>query len=111
MDQMGKLPSEFLPKNMGRLIEGCEAIEINKDIKEVYKNGIDNNLKPKLLRNAKKRNITAALNPIKTEIPNPIFSLLKLYNIGTKTTTSNQQFKWVPTNHRTFRLKDPKTNL
>jgi hypothetical protein len=78
MDQMGKLPSEFLPKNMGRLIEGCEAIEINKDIKEVYKNGIDNNVKPKLLRHAKRRNITAALNPIKTEIPKAIFSSLKL---------------------------------
>lgn len=82
MDQMGKLPSGFLPRSMGRLINGCEAIEINKDIKEVYKNGIDNNMKPKRLRQTKNRNKEAAFNPIKTEIPRLIFPFLKTTIVG-----------------------------
>ena len=70
---MGKLPSVFFPKRMGRSIDGCEAIATKEDTKEAYNNGIDNNVKPELLRYAKNKNRTVAFNPIKLDIPKPIF--------------------------------------
>lgn len=72
IDQMGKLPSELLPNNIGRFMDGWEAIETNTDTKDAYKNGIDNTLISKLLRYANNHNSTAAFNPIRTDKPNPI---------------------------------------
>lgn len=65
-------------------MDGWDANETNTDTKEAYKNGSANIVKPKLLRKAKKRNRTVAFNPIKNDIPKPIF-----FSLPKKTTTKS----------------------
>lgn len=73
IDQIGILPSGFLPKSIGRLIDGWEAKDTSKQINEPYKKGIDNKVKPRILRYEKKMNSTVAWIPTKIDIPTPIF--------------------------------------
>lgn len=73
IDQMGKLPSDFLPKSIGRLIDGWDASAISNETNDAYKNGNDSSVKPKLLKNAKTMKWPVAFSAIKNEIPTPIF--------------------------------------
>lgn len=73
IDQMGKLPSDFLPKSIGRLIDGWDASAISNETNDAYKNGNDSSVKPKLLKNTKTMKWTVAFSAIKNEIPTPIF--------------------------------------
>lgn len=66
---MGKLPSGFFAKSIGRLIDGCEASDITVDTSDAYKNGSDNSAKSRVWRYAKIRNKTNAFSPIRVDMP------------------------------------------
>lgn len=102
---MGKVPSVFLAERIGRLSEGWDAIETKRS-------GIDNNLKPKLLRYAKEENRTAAIKPIKDYILKPIFLSAPDYIFGNETRARNHQIKrvFLNENYRLLYVKVTKNN-
>lgn len=79
---MGKLPSVFFPNSIGRLIWGCEANETNKEINEAYKNGIDNNLNPMLLKYINNMKWKADFKNMNLEIPQLNFDIFPTWNLG-----------------------------
>lgn len=71
-DQIGKDPSVFFPKSIGKLVAGCEASETSNDTKDAYKKGTDSKVNSRVLRYAKIMNKAAAFKPIRTDNPTPI---------------------------------------
>lgn len=59
----------FLLNSIGRLIDGCEASEMRREISDEYRNGIERSVNPRVRNWAKIRNNVADLSPIRIDSP------------------------------------------